>query len=336
MTEHGRKCAGRVLLFALAAAFTILSVLAGFVFGSVRLEISDIFGVITGGEYENTSKIILLELRLPRVIAAMLAGAALATAGLLLQNATDNDLCSPNVIGVNAGAGFASMICMCFFPAYFRLLPAAAFAGALITTLCVLGISFSARRSNTKATVLLAGVAAGALLNSGISFLSQLYPDVLPSYAAFSAGGFTGIHTDELLIPSLMIAVGTAVATLLAQRLNLLCLGDELAGSLGVRVKTVRFTAIATASLLCAAAVSFAGLLGFVGLIVPHMARRMAGNDMRVLIPFCCLCGGSLVVLSDLAARTLFMPAELPAGILMAALGAPFFLWLLLRKERTP
>lgn len=122
-----------------------------------------------------------------------------------------------------------------------------------------------------------------------------------------------------------MIAVGTAVAMLLAQRLNLLCLGDELAGSLGVRVKTVRFTAIATASLLCAAAVSFAGLLGFVGLIVPHMARRMAGNDMRVLIPFCCLCGGSLVVLSDLAARTLFMPAELPAGILMAALGRAVF-----------
>lgn len=120
MTEHGRKCAGRVLLFALAAAFTILSVLAGFVFGSVRLEISDIFGVITGGEYENTSKIILLELRLPRVIAAMLAGAALATAGLLLQNATDNDLCSPNVIGVNAGARICFHDLHVLFPRLFQ------------------------------------------------------------------------------------------------------------------------------------------------------------------------------------------------------------------------
>ena len=131
-----------------------------------------------------------------------------------------------------------------------------------------------------------------------------------------------------------MITAGILLAWLLSSRLNLLCLGDELAQSLGVRVRLVRFTALVLSSVLCAAVVSYAGLLGFAGLIVPHIARRILGQDIRALVPFCALAGGILVILSDLAARTLFSPAELPAGILMAALGAPFFLYLLIRKRR--
>ena len=181
---------------------------------------------------------------------------------------------------------------------------------------------------------ILAGVAVAALFNAGISFLSQLYPEALTSYASFSAGGFSGVTREDLPVPCGMIAAGVLLAWLLSSRLNLLCLGDELAQSLGVRVRLVRFTALVLSSVLCAAVVSFAGLLGFAGLIVPHIARRILGQDIRPPVPFCALAGGILVILSDLAARTLFSPAELPAGILMAALGAPFFLYLLIRKRR--
>ncbi len=217
----------------------------------------------------------------------------------------------------------------------FRLLPAAAFAGAFGTTLLVLGVSFSLGHHTSKTTVVLAGVAMGTLFNAGISFLSQLYPDILSSYASFSAGGFSGVYAGELAVPAVIVAAGLAGAQGLAPRMNLLCLGDELAQALGVRVKGLRLAALALASALCAAIVSYAGLLGFVGLVVPHMARRLAGPDMRVLVPACALLGASLVTLSDLAGRVLFSPAELPAGILMAAMGAPFFLFLLFKRSRT-
>ena len=323
----------------LPAVFTVLiillaaSVLSGFMFGSARLSLPEIIAAFTGRAESGTGALILFSLRLPRVAGAGLAGAGLAVAGLMLQTATDNDLCSPNVIGVNAGAGFAVMLFLCLFPMAFPYLPAAAFAGALGTTMLVLGMSFTAGHHRARTTVVLAGVAVGTLFNAGISFLSQLYPDVLSSYASFSAGGFSGVYGDDLPVPAVMIAAGLAASQLLAPRLNLLCLGDELAQSLGVGVRRVRFAALVTASILCAAVVSFAGLLGFVGLIVPHIGRRIAGHDIRILVPVCALGGASLVILSDLAARTLFSPAELPAGILMAAIGAPFFLWLLFKRR---
>lgn len=323
-----------------AAVFPLLLVLllgsaaAGLLLGSARFSLTELWNGISGENTDPSVKLIVFELRLPRVTGALFAGAGLAVSGLLLQTATDNDLCSPNVIGVNAGAGFAVMLLLCIFPMAYPLLPAAAFAGALCTTMTVLGISFSGRRVFAKTTVILAGVAIAALFNAGISFLSQLYPETLSSYASFSAGGFSGVMREELPVPCGMIAAGILLAWLLSSRLNLLCLGDELAQSLGVRVRLVRFTALVLSSVLCAAAVSYAGLLGFAGLIVPHIARRILGQDIRALVPFCALAGGILVILSDLAARTLFSPVELPAGILMAALGAPFFLYLLIRKRR--
>ena len=313
----------------------LISALAGLLLGSVSLDPSDLAAALLGREADSTAFVILFNLRLPRVAGALLAGAGLAVAGLLLQSATNNDLCSPNVIGVNAGAGLAVMIFLCLFPMAFRFLPAAAFLGALGTTGLVLGASFSLGHHTSRTTVLLAGVAVGTLFNAGISFLSQLYPDVLSSYSSFSAGGFSGLYARDLPVPAIMILGGVLCAQGIAPRLNLLCLGDEMAQSLGVRVQRLRLAALVLASALCAAVVSFAGLLGFVGLVVPHMARRItAAEDIRVLVPACALLGAALVTLSDLAGRTLFSPAELPAGILMAMLGAPFFLFLLFKRSR--
>ena len=322
-----------VVLFPVLFGLLFVSVMLAFMFGSAKFGLKEIFTAIFSDKGDDTVRFILINLRLPRILAAALAGAGLSVAGLLLQTVTDNDLCSPSVIGVNSGAGFAVMLILCVFPSAYGLLPLASFVGAAATSLLVLGISFSAAGRRVRTKVVLAGVAVGALFSAGISFLAQIYPDALSSYADFSAGGFREIYADELLVPGIGIAAGLAVAFLLSQKLNVLTLGEDMATGLGIAVRPLRFFTLLLASFLCGCVVSFAGLLGFAGLIVPHIARRIAGHDVRVLIPVCILTGPILVILADLAARTLFSPAELPAGILMAAIGAPFFLYLLFRRK---
>lgn len=313
------------------AALFFLSLFLGMALGSVLLSPSRILAALRGED--RIAAVILFQLRLPRVLAAALAGAGLAVAGCLLQTVTDNDLCAPNIVGVNAGAGLAVMLMLSFCPLLWRLQPAAAFVGALASTALVLSVSLAGGRMEQKTTVVLAGVAVSALLNAGISFLSLRYPDALPSYTAFSVGGFSGVRLEELTVPAVMIAVGVAAAITLAPKTELLCLGDDGARALGVPVRAVRTAAVLLASALCAAVVSFAGLLGFVGLIVPHLVRRLAGGTLRFRLAISAVAGATLTLFADLAGRTLFTPGELPAGIFLALLGAPFFIFLLIRKR---
>ena len=334
-SNGGRNNSGQIGVFVALAGCLGLCVVCGCALGSAGFSLSQLWAAVTGQPGGETAGLILLHLRLPRIAGGVLAGAGLAVAGLLLQCATNNDLCSPNVIGVNAGAGLFVMVFLCLFPMAFALLPLAAFAGAVCATGVVLGASFTLGHHTSRATVVLAGVAVGTLCSAGISFLSQLYPDALAAYSSFSVGGVGGLQWQALLLPGILIVLGIAGAQVLAPRLHLLCLGDETAQSLGVRVRRVRLCALLLASALCACVVSFAGLLGFVGLLVPHIARRLLRQQNPVvLVPACALLGASLVVLSDLCGRTLFSPAELPAGILMAAIGAPFFLFLLFQRGR--
>lgn len=316
-----------LLLLLFAAA-----VLCGLAFGSVTLPPARIAAALRGDD--RAAYIILFELRLPRVLGAGLAGVGLSLAGCLLQAVTDNDLCAPNIIGVNAGAGFAVMLTVCLFPMLFRLLPLAAFVGALFTTCLVLAISYYAGHGGQKTTIVLAGVAVSSLFNAGISFLSLRYPDALTSYTAFSVGGFSGVALDELALPTIIVGLCLLFSLILAPRIELLCLGDEGAAHLGVAVRRVRMVTVILASALCAAVVSYAGLLGFVGLIVPHVVRRILRVPLRARIPCTVLCGAVLVIFSDLLGRVLFAPWELPAGIIMAFIGAPFFVWLLLKRTR--
>lgn len=316
-----------ILLLLLAAVFA-----ASLLLGSVNLSLRQIADGFAGTD--KTARIILRELRLPRVIAAMLAGAGLSTAGFLLQTITDNKLCAPNIIGVNAGAGFAVMLLTCLFPMQWRLLPVASFAGAVLTAFLVLGVSGVGGKVK-KTTIVLAGVAVSALLNSGISFLSLRYPEALPSYVAFSVGGFSGVKPDKLVLPAVIIAGSFTLAMMFAAKMQLLTLGDDTASGLGVRVKALRMTTIILAAALAASVVSFAGLIGFVGLVIPHIGRKLAGESLRAALPVSALCGMILVMLSDLAGRTLFSPGEIPAGIFLAIIGAPFFLWLLTKRRNS-
>jgi len=320
------------LLYGLLLLALLGTIFAGLSLGSVELSLSQIIeGLRT---QSGVGGVIVAQLRLPRVLGAALAGAALAAAGLILQCVTGNGLCAPNIVGVNAGAGFCVMLMLCFTPFAWRLLPLGAFLGALAATALVMGVAFSGRHKHAATTLVLAGVAVSSLLTAGISFLSLRFPDVLSSYTAFSVGGFAGINLSQLSAPGAIVVAALLFAQLLAPRMTLLCLGDEIASSLGVRVNALRILALVIASALCAASVSFAGLLGFVGLVVPHIVRRLAGNDMRFNLSLCVLCGSVLVVCSDLIGRIAFAPSELPAGIIMSMLGAPFFLYLLIVRRR--
>lgn len=310
-----------------------ISVLAAVAFGSTSLSLQRIFDALSGND--KTARIIILHLRLPRIFAASLAGIGLASAGSLLQAVTDNELCAPNIIGVNSGAGFFMMLMLCCFPSLWMLQPAASFTGALIASFLVVAISSAGGGRDRRSTVILAGVAISSLFSAGISFLSIKFPDVLSSYTAFSVGGFSGVTFKQLILPSAVILLCLILAMIIAPRLDILALGDDVAGTLGVSVTRLRIITVILSSALCASVVSFAGLLGFVGLIVPHIVRRMIGGSLRGRLPYTAISGAVLVVVADLLGRTLFAPGELPAGILMAFIGAPFFIYLLLRKRET-
>lgn len=318
------------LAIALLLAIFLLASLLSLLLGGASLTPSEVVGGLFGAQDASVTAIVR-GVRLPRVLAGILAGIGLSVSGLLLQSVTDNALASPNVIGVNSGAGLAVILLLAFFPSLLPLLPVAAFLGAFLATLLIL---FLAKRlGGASVTVILSGVALTAILNAAISLVTLLDSDVVSAYNYFSIGGLSGVYLDELPLPACLILLSFAGALLLSRSLQVLRLGDVAASALGVRVRAVRMLALICASASAAAAVSFAGLLGFVGLIVPHAARALVGTSVARALPATALLGGTLVLLSDLAGRVLLSPSEIPVGILMALIGAPFFLFLLFRRR---
>jgi len=308
----------------------LVSAAAGLCFGSAPLSLSQVWKALTGTG-EGTYAIILWQLRLPRVAAGLLAGVGLSTAGVLLQTVTANDLAGPNIIGINSGAGLAVIWTLTVLPAGGKLLPAAAFLGAFGTSMVIL--LAADRLGSSRTGVLLIGIAITTLLNAAISFLSLLDEGVLAQYNHFTVGSLKGVRMDELAVPAILIGLSYGASLALSGRLRVLCLGDAAAAALGIRVKALRIGALACAAACAAAVVSFAGLLGFVGLVVPHIARKLVGQDPGRMLPTAALTGAVILILADLLGRTLAAPSELPVGILMSLIGAPYFLILLLRRR---
>lgn len=323
--SYRRLLAGLILL-------TAISVFLGLRWGSAKLTMAQVMAGLVRSDPASPVTNILWVVRLPHVAACFLAGIGLAVSGLLLQTAVNNPLAGPNIIGVNAGAGFAMVLGLCLFPTAYRLLPLLAFLGAFGCTMLI--VLVAGKAGGSRVTIVLAGVAVSTLLGAGISFLKLRFPDLAVIYNYFSVGGVSGVRFSDLAIPGSIILLSFFCARVLAGRLNLLCLGTSMAGSLGIKVRLLRTTALLLASAAAAAAVSFAGLLGFVGLMVPHMARKLTGGcDVKKLLPVCALLGASLVILADLVGRVAFAPSEIPAGIITALLGAPFFFFLLLQRR---
>jgi iron complex transport system permease protein len=312
--------------------FLVMSAIFSLLLGSVSITPQQLLEVVSGKDRDSSIYRILRFVRLPRTMAAMLAGSALAVSGAMVQAVLDNALASPNIIGINAGAGFAAMLCMVLFPAQMWILPPAAFLGAFLTALVV---SATAIRLNTsKITIILTGVAISSILTAGINTIREFYPDVLVGSSSFMMGGLAYVTDDHIRFAGVYILVGLGLAVLFRCEMNVLALGEDSAHSLGMNVGGTRFFLLTVAAMLSGAAVSFAGLLGFVGLIVPHGVRFLVGEDNRSVIAACIVAGAAFVTFCDLLARLLFAPFELPVGVVMSFLGGPFFIKLLLTKRR--
>lgn len=315
-----------VMSICLAAAF-----FAAIFFGGTRLSPEEVLKGMFWGDETNAS-LIIKHIRLPRAISAVVSGAGLSVSGVLLQSITDNRLAGPNIIGVNAGAGFAVIITMCFFPQASGFIPLSAFLGAFLTA--VLIIAIAGKISRSKSSVILSGIAVTAILNALISLITLIDSDIISGYNYFSIGGLSGVTSDKLYIPSAMIAVSVFVALVFSSKIRILCLGDSHAFSLGVNVLFVRTLCIVCAAAAAAAAVSFAGLLGFVGLIAPNISAAVIGKNTKLEILSSVLIGSTTVLLADTVGRTLLAPTEIPVGIIMALIGAPFFLAILIGGKK--
>lgn len=292
----------------------------------------EFFAALLHKEGSETLSTILYSVRLPRIFGAMLAGVGLSLSGTLLQTVTLNALASPNIIGVNAGAGFTVILSMFFFPSAIYCRSVFAFFGAFASTLLI--ITLASRVGKSKSVIIITGIAVTTLLNAGISFMAYYDNDLLSDYNYFSVGGVSGVTADMLFVPFIIIALSLLAALVISGKADVLCLGDSIALSLGINVKLIRTVCLVIASASAAAVVSYAGLLGFVGLVVPHIGRRLVGSSLKDLLSVSALIGAVLVLLADLCGRVLFAPTEIPVGIVMAFIGAPFLFYLLTRRKR--
>lgn len=319
-------------MFLSLAAALAAAVLSSLCVGAVRLPLCEIAAALLGKQTVAVSTRIVLYTRLPRLCASLLAGAALAVSGAVIQIVLDNPLAAPNIIGVNAGAGLAVTAAGAFWPGCALFLPLSAFAGAMAAVGLLLLLSEATGAS--RLTTVLAGVSLSSLFGATIDTIVTLVPDALNSYSDFKIGGFSHVTMARLLPAAWGIAAAGAAVFALSQGLEILSLGAETARSLGLPVRQVRAAALLCAAALAGCAVSFAGLLGFVGLIVPHILRRFVGMHCQALLLGSAMGGALLVCVCDLIARTLFSPYELSVGIVLAFVGVPFFLYLLFRQRK--
>lgn len=309
----------------------IISVAIGVCAGVTWISPAQLFSDIAAHGMSQNERIILY-IRIPRILATVLAGSALAVSGAVIQTVLGNPLAAPNIIGVNSGAGLFTVLCLALFPRAVKLLPAAAFLGALAAVLLVYAI---ARKTGaSRMTIVLTGVGVSSLLNAMIDTVTTLYPDALLGISSFKNGGVAGVTLKSLFPAWIFIAVGIIAAIMLSHDLDILSLGENTARSLGMNVSVIRFLLLAIAAMLAGAAVSFCGLIGFVGLVVPHISRKIAGSsENTAVVPVCAIIGGAFLTLCDTLARTMFAPFELPLGIVVSYIGVPFFIWLLIRKK---
>ena len=316
--------------FIIMFVLLMISLVLGILFGGAKLSFNEVIQGLFVID-NSVSNVIIYNIRLPRILACIIAGTGLSLSGLILQSVTNNNLASPNIIGVNAGAGLFVIILLYFMPKALYLLPIVAFIGAFLTTLLIIFIS--KKVGVTSVSIILSGIAITTLINAIISFVTMLDGDVLISYNYFSLGGVNGISVNQLIIPSVLIIICYCITFILSNKLDILMLGDDISISLGINVKKIKFILLMIASLSSASVVSFAGLLGFIGLVVPHVCRKLVGNKTKNILISSVFIGSIIMILGDLLGRTLFAPSEIPVGIVMALIGAPFFLFLLLRGK---
>ena len=330
---------GSLIVGALVSGL-LVSVLLSLCVGSVDIPLHSVIAFLSGGNHVDSAEaVILLEIRLPRVILAVLVGAALAQSGAVMQGLFQNPMADPYIVGVSSGAGLGATVAMSLgLNFWFYGLSGVgllAFIGALGVTAVVYGISLRGGRMPVT-VVLLSGIALGALASSITSYLMVAVRDDLfdtQRILFWLMGSLASRRWEHVHMAWPQIALGALCIQWLARDLNILTQGEEYALYLGLDVERSKRLLLLGASSVAAAAVSVSGIIGFVGLVVPHVIRMWVGPDHRFLLPACMLGGAILLVNADLLARVLIDPAELPIGIITSLLGCPFFLYLLSRRK---
>lgn len=334
MKKNGRNKTGNsllkisfvwgILLAGIAAMF-----LVSIVMGSSHLSLWEIFQAFAE-EGKNTVKVIVMQLRIPRALATLMVGACLSTGGALLQAVMKNPLADPGSIGVSAGASTAAITILLIYPSLTYSVPLFAFGGAALA--CVLIYVMAWKGGVDPIRIILSGVAVNSVLGGYSAFLQLQNADNLSGVLAFMNGSFAGITWTDLSIISMYATFGLLIAFLCIKNANALQLGDEMARNLGVRVNASRVVLSAVAAFLAAATVAKVGMIGFVGLVAPHIARMLVGSDYKVLVPTSMLTGGLMVMLADTVGRTIWPGTEIPVGVMMSVFGGPFFLYMLRKR----
>ena len=337
----------RLLILLALGAILLLCMLIAVSLGAVSISPLDIIKMILNkvglfhftATWQPSDETILFLIRMPRVTAGALVGAALASAGVLFQGMLRNPMADPYIIGTSAGAALGATIAMMLPISVaflsFGLVPVAAFFGALGAVLLVYNLARVGGKTPIV-SMLLAGFAVSAILAAVVFLIVTISgrTGLLQNVYSFLMGSISVTGWTQIALVAPLIIGGIIAARFLAFRLNALSLGEEGAAYLGINVEREKLLVLALGSLLTAAAVSISGLVGFVGLVVPHAVRLVLGPDHRLLLPAAALSGGAFLVLADLFARTVLAPSEIPIGILTAIIGAPFFIYLLRRTRR--
>lgn len=321
-----RKNNLRVLAIWIVVLLTILVGLLAVRFGSVEASLQDVIHTLIYRDDEALT-CILLEMRLPRVVTALVGGACLAASGLILQAVMGNPLADPGLTGVTSGASLSVMLIMLVFPQYTAMIPIAAFAGSAITCFIVYAIAWTGTLNPMR--LVLSGVAINTLASGVMGLLQLVFSDRLQGVLLWSSGSLSGKtwNTVQGLAPFAL--VGLILAFLCIKGANMLSLGENMAKSLGVNTTLTRVLLSGVACYLAAVAVANVGTIGFLGLIVPHIARLIIGINHKYLIPFTIALGAFVLAGADLLARVVFAPLEVPVGLIMSVIGVPFFLYLM-------
>lgn len=299
--------------------------------GSAKYSLGEIISSLFSEE-SNSVKVIIYTLRLPRVISAILIGAALSVAGALLQAVMRNPLADPGTIGVSAGAGTAATTVLLLFPGMTTEVPLFAFGGAAIA--CVLIYALAWKGGIDSVRIILSGVAINSVLGGYTGFLQMLYSDNLQGVLGFMNGSLSGRSWSDVRTLLIYVSFGLLLSVICIKRANALQLGDEMAKNLGINVNLSRIILSAVSAFLAAATVSVAGMIGFVGLVVPHVARMIVGSDYKIMIPTSMLLGAVVLLFADTVGRSLVPGVDIPVGTIMSMVGGPFFLYMLRKKGK--
>ncbi|MFJ7918443.1 FecCD family ABC transporter permease [Lysinibacillus fusiformis] len=311
---------------------TILAAVIAIGLGSVHISIPDILSTLINGRgQEGVYTTIIWDIRLPRVLLALIIGASIAISGALLQAVMGNPLADPGLTGVTSGAAAFVLIILLANPELTHLIPIAAFVGGLIAAAIVYALAWR-RTGITPITIILSGVAVNALCGGVIGFLSILYSDRLPSAVQWMNGSLAAKGNASLHMIYLYAIIGWILSIFAIRKANIIRLGDQVATNLGESVTRIRIMLSILAVFLAAISVAAVGMISFVGLIVPHMARLLVGSDYKYMLPMSMALGAIVLLVADTGGRTLFAPLDIPAGILMAVIGGPYFLYLMRKR----